>query len=192
VLNDNPVRSLAVFACYLATLALPHQALGVQAPRPHPKPGARVRLDAPNLGRITGTLLAWEADTVVVREDGRAEGLRLIILADSISQLDVWRERRMTLEGTGIGLLVGTLLAVTASPDVVDDNGNCTPIECLSYKVSPHLDTRLAVLGGVGALLGLAVGSETKTRGWTRVPLARPLVGTAPAGGFAVGVRISF
>ncbi len=160
------------------------------------EPGARVRLEVSSLGRITGTLVAWEPDTLVVREDGQAEGLRLIILADSVSRIDVRRERRMTLEGAGVGLLVGTLLAVTASPDGVDENGDCTPLACLAYKVSPKLDTRIAVLGLVGALVGalagVIVGSETKTHTWSRVPLERLDVGPAPGGGLAFGVRISF
>jgi hypothetical protein len=50
--------------------------------------------------------------------------------------------------------------------------------------VSPHADTRVAVLGGVGALLGTIVGSETKTVSWARVPLR--------GGGLALGLRISF
>ena len=186
------VRSLPAFACCLAALAVSPPALCAQAPPPRLEPGARVRLDVSSLGRITGTLVAWEPDTLVVKEDGQAEGLRLIILADSVSRIDVRRERRMTLEGAGVGLLVGTLFAVTASPDWVDENGDCTPLVCLAYKVSPKLATRIAVLGLVGALAGVIAGSETKTHTWSRVPLERLDVGPAPGGGLAFGVRISF
>ncbi len=186
------MRWLSAFACCLAALAVSRPALCAQAGPPRLEPGARVRLDAPSLGRITGTLVAWEPDTLVVREDGQAAGLNLIILADSVSRIEVRRERRMTLEGAGVGLLVGTLVAVTASPDWVDENGECTPLACLAYKVSPNLDTRIAVLGLVGALAGAIVGSETKTLTWSRVPLERLDVGPAPGGGLAFGVRISF
>lgn len=186
------MRSLPVVACCLSALAVSRPALCAQAPPPRLEPGARIRLDAPSLGRIMGTLVVWGPDTLVVREDGQAEGLRLVIPADSVSQIEVRRERRMTLEGAGVGLLVGTLLAVTASPDCVDEYGDSTPLACLSYKVSPHLDTRIAVLGGVGALVGLIVGSETRTHTWSRVPLERLDVGPAPGGGLSFGVRISF
>ena len=71
------VRSLPAFACCLAALAVSRPALCAQAPPPRLEPGARVRLDVSSLGRITGTLVAWEPDTLVVREDGQAEGLRL-------------------------------------------------------------------------------------------------------------------
>jgi hypothetical protein len=58
--------------------------------------------------------------------------------------------------------------------------------------VSPRLDTRLAVFGIAGVLLGTIIGSETKTTTWASVPLARLNVGPAPGGGLALGVRISF
>jgi len=186
------VRSLPAFACCLAALAVSRPALCAQARPPRLEPGARVRLDAPSLGRITGTLVAWEPDTLVVREDGQAEGLNLIVLADSVSRIDVRRERRMTLEGVGVGLLVGTLVAVTASPDWVDENGDCTPLACRVYQISPNLDTRIAVLGLVGALAGAIAGSETKTHTWSHVPLERLHVGAAPGGGLAFGARIPF
>ncbi len=156
--QPDPVRSLPPFACCLAALAVSRPALCAQARPPRLEPGARVRLDAPSLGRITGTLVAWEPDTLVVREDGQAEGLNLIVLADSVSRIDVRRERRMTLEGVGVGLL----------------------------------DTRIAVLGLVGALAGAIAGSETKTHTWSHVPLERLHVGAAPGGGLAFGARIPF
>jgi hypothetical protein len=118
-----------------------------------------------------------------VHADDDAPGLTLMVPADSLSRLDVQRERRMTLEGLGMGALAGTLLAVAASPDWVDEDGNCT-IGCLAYDVSPHLDTRIAVLGGLGALLGAILGAETKAKSWIAVPLQQ--------GGVALGVQISF
>jgi hypothetical protein len=152
-----------------------------------------VRFDAPSLGgRLTGTLVAWESDTLVVNVDGDPEGLGLVVPADSLTRLDVWRERRMTLEGLGLGLLAGTLLAVVASPDCVDEYGESTLAACLAYKVSPRLDTRVAVLAGVGALLGVMVGSETKRRTWAPVRLEQLRVGPGPGGGLAFGVSISF
>lgn len=185
------MRSLLLPLCCLAVLAVSRPAVCSQAPRL--KPGARVRFDAPSLGgRITGTVLAWESDTLVVSVDGDPAGLGLVVPADSVTRIDVRRERAMTAEGVVIGLLGGSLLAVIASPDWVDENGECTPLACLAYKVSPRLDTRVAVLGGVGALLGAIVGSETKTRSWVPVHLERVGVSPGPDGGLALGVRISF
>lgn len=145
-----------------------------------------MRLDAPSLGgRLWGTLVAWESDTLVLREDGAPTGLGLIVPADSVAKIDVWRERRLTLEGLGVGLLGGMLLGLAASPDCVDEYGESTLPACLAYKVSPRLETRVAVLGAVGALVGVIVGSETKTARWVPVALG-------PGGRLAVGVTISF
>jgi hypothetical protein len=160
---------------------------------PRVNPGARIRFDAPSLGdRQTGTLVRWEDDTLVVSVDGDAPGLALMMPVDSVTRIEVQHERRMTAEGLLLGGLAGTLLAVLASPDVVDDNGNCTTLPCLAYHVSPRMETRMAVLGGVGALLGTIIGSETKTATWVTVPLQRLTVGPTAGGGLALGVQISF
>jgi hypothetical protein len=155
---------------------------------PRVNPGARIRFG----DRQTGTLVRWEDDTLVVSVDGDAPGLALMMPVDSVTRIEVQHERRMTAEGLLLGGLAGTLLAVLASPDVVDDNGNCTTLPCLAYHVSPHIETRMAVLGGVGALLGTIIGSETKTATWVTVPLQRLTVGPTAGGGLALGVQISF
>jgi hypothetical protein len=157
------------------------------------QPGARVRLEAPSQGgQLTGTLVRLVNDTLAMEEDGQAAGLRLIILTDSIARLEVRHERSLALEGAGAGLLAGTLVALTADPNWLDENGNCTTLECIAYKVSPHLDTRLAVLGVVGTLLGAIAGSGEKRHSWVQVPLRRLDVGPTPGGGLALGLRISF
>jgi hypothetical protein len=172
------VRSTLPLCC-LALLAAPPSAwCATQGPRV--QPGARIRFDAPSLGgRLTGTLVAWESDTLVVMVDGQAEGLGLIVAADSVTRLEVGSERPMTVEGMGVGLLAGALLAVVASPDWVDDNGDCTTAPCLAYKVSSDLDTRVTVLSLVGALLGGIAGSETKTHTWAQVRLDRVTMGVS-------------
>lgn len=91
--------------------------------------------------------------------------------------------------------MTGALVAwvsEAASPDWVDENGDCTTAECLAYRVSPHLDTRLAVLGVAGALLGAIVGAGTRTAGWVRVPLEGLHLGATQDSGLALGVTIFF
>ena len=90
------------------------------------------------------------------------------------------------------GLVAGTVAALVASPDVLDENGDCTTIECISYQVSPNLDTRIVVLSSVGALLGTIAGALTKVDTWVAVPFKRVDIGPTPDGGLALGVRISF
>jgi hypothetical protein len=156
-------------------------------------PGVRIRFDAASFGsQMTGTLVRWEVDTLVVQVDGDAPGLALIVPQDSVSRLDVRRERTMAAEGAVLGGLAGTLLAVLASPDVLDEDGNCTTLECVAYQVSPKVETRMGVLAALGLVVGIIVGSETKTVSWSSVPLQRVTVGSSPAGGLALGVKISF
>ncbi len=185
------MRRLVALVWWPTLLAVSRPAVCTQAPRV--EPGARIRFDAPSLGgRQTGTLVRWESDTLVVSVDGDPKGLGLVVPADSVTRMDVRREHRMTLEYAGLGLLGGTLVALVASPDWVDENGDCTTLPCLAYKVSPHLDTRVAVLGLAGVLLGTIIGSETRTATWVTVPLEKLNVGATPDGGLALGVKISF
>jgi hypothetical protein len=187
----DAVRSIPLMVFVLAVFTATCPALSAQAPRP--EPGARIRLYVPRLGeRLTGTLVAWEFDTLVVSVDGDAQGLGLIVPVDSVTRIEVRRERPLTLEGAGVGLLGGALLALIASPDSVDENGDCTPLACLAYQVSPRLGTRVAVLGLVGAFAGAIAGSDEKTHTWIPVHVARLDVGPARSGGLALGVRISF
>jgi hypothetical protein len=185
------MRPLAALVWGPALLALSRSAECTQTPRLDP--GARIRFDALGLGsQVTGTLATWESNRLMVRVDGDAPGLLLIVPADSVTRLDVRYERRMTVEGAVLGLLGGTVLAAVASPDWVDENGDCTTLPCLAHKVSPNLDTRIAVLGVTGLLLGAIVGSEHKTATWVTVPLQQLNVGATPDGGLALGFRIAF
>jgi hypothetical protein len=182
------MRSVALVCT--ALLAVTRSAECTQS---RPSPGIRIRFDAPSLGgRLTGTLMEWEADTLRVSVDGYAPGLALLVPTDSVTRLEIIRQRTLTLEGLGLGVLAGTIVAVIASPDVLDEDGNCTTVPCIAYQVSPHMDTRIAVLGAVGALAGMIVGSVTKTATWVAVPLKRVEVGPTPDGGVALGLRISF
>jgi len=183
------MRLLALVWCP-ALLVVSRSAECTQTPRLDP--GARIRFDAVSLGsQLTGTLVTREIDRLLVRVDGDAPGLLLIVPADSVARIDVRRERRMTVEGALVGMLGGTLQAAVASPDWVDENGDCTTLPCLAHKVSPNLDTRMAVLGVTGLLLGAIIGSETKTAAWVTVPLQQLSIGATP-GGLALGFRISF
>lgn len=185
------MRSLAALLFCPALLAVSRSAECTQTPRVDP--GARIRFDALSLGsQLTGTLVTRESDKLTVRVDGDAPGLLLIVPTDSITRIDVRHERRMTAEGALLGLLGGALLAAVASPDWVDENGDCTTLPCLAHEVSPNLDTRIAVLGVTGLLLGAIVGSETKTATWANVPLQQLKIGATPDGGLALGFRISF
>ena len=181
--------AFALLSCFVL-LSRPAPAFATQT---RPVPGARLRFETTSLeGRLAGTLVNWEEDTLLVSVDGYSPGLALIVPVDSLRQLEVMSERPLTLEGLGLGIVAGTVAALIASPDVLDENGDCTTIECIAYQVSPNLDTRIAVLGGVGALLGTIAGALTKVDTWVAVPFKRVQIGPTPDGGLALGMRISF
>jgi len=174
------MRRLPAVWC-LALLALTRSAECTQSPRIDP--GSRVRFDAGSLGfQLTGRMIRFEPAAMVVALDGDAPGLSVIVPTDSISALEVNRERRMVAEGVLIGSLAGVAVGALANPDWVDDEGDCT-ILCMAYEVSPNADTRMTVLGLAGAVLGAIVGAGTKTSSWIAVPME---------GKLAVGVRLSF
>jgi hypothetical protein len=184
------MRRLAAVGC-LALLAVARPALCAQGPRI--EPGTRIRFDAASLGlRLTGTLVAIEPATLVVALDGDAPGLAVIVPKDSVSAFAVYRERRMIAEGMLIGILAGAAVGALASPEWVDDNGDCTTVLCVAYEISEETDTRMVVLGIAGAALGAIAGSSAETTGWVKVPLHSVTFGGTPDGGVAVGVRLSF
>lgn len=156
-------------------------------------PGARIRFDARGVGdHLTGTLIELQPDTLMVSVDGDAFGLNLIVPVDSLKRLQQRGERTLAGEGLGLGVLAGTLVALVADPNALDEDGNCTTLECISYQVSSDVGTRIAVLALTGAVLGAIAGSRTKVDTWLTVPLERLQVGPTSDGGLAFGVRISF
>lgn len=183
------MRRLAAVWC-LGLLSLTRSAECAQSPRI--EPGSRVRFDAASLGlRLTGRMVRLEPAAMVVALDGEAPGLAVVVPTDSISALAVRHERRMIAEGVLLGSLAGAAIGALASPDWVDDNGDCT-ILCLAYEISPEVDTRMTVLGITGAVLGAIAGAGARSSTWVAVPLERLTVGSTPEGGLAFGVRLSF
>jgi hypothetical protein len=171
-------------------MVLAHPAAALQRAAPV-NAGARIRLLARGVdGLLVGTVTAAESDTLIVRVDG--EGAGLIVPVDSILRLDVWGERAKVLEGVGVGVLGGVLLALVASPHWVDEYGECTTAPCLAYEISPNVGTRVAALSAVGALVGGIVGSKDRTSTWRSVRLQRVGVAPVSAGRLGVGVTLSF
>lgn len=148
--------------------------------------GSRVRIRAAALGArpVVATVVAFEADTLIVNPDGEAAGL--IVALDSLTAVDVGHWTTHPVEGALVGLLAGVLVAGMAGPCEYDD---CTLGELVlegTYKLMPDAGTRVTALGGLGLVLGAAVGAAVKTETW------RPLVRPGCGGGASTGVGLSF
>ncbi len=149
-------------------------------------PGDRVRVTAWSVvpGRPVGTIVSLGADTCVVALEGRAEPLMLPLA--SVTRLEVSRGQRSNvgkgaltggLIGTALGLLVGGY--VSTDPEFFGEDAFAKTV---------------AVLGGVGAGVGLLIGAMSRSDRWQEVPLDRLRVSTVPHrnGGLAIRVSVAF
>jgi hypothetical protein len=151
-------------------------------------PGDRIRVTAPSIGieQLVCTLSAFSPDSVVVEDRGTLLSLPLA----SVTKLDVYRGQRSKAgKGAVTGLLVGTgagtlfgLIAAAASD-----------VEETEYALGGAL-IFAGLGGGVGALIGAAVGQRRPVDRWEPV-LLYPSQGRLPppAGPrLAIGVSLRF
>lgn len=148
--------------------------------------GSRVRVRAAGLGArpVIATVVAVDADTLVLKPDSEAAGL--LVPWDSTATVEIGSWRTHELEGALAGLVAGLLVAAAASPCDYDE---CTLGELLlegTYRVMPDPAVRLTAMGGLGLVLGAALGATVKTETW------RPLVRPNFRGGSSMGVGLSF
>ena len=132
-----------------------------QAPRL--KPGDRIRAHAPSAspGPLVGTVVAFQADSLMVQGDTKSWRLSLA----SLTRLDISQGRRSHAGlGAGIGLLVG------AGVGAVIGSGCDLTVVPVSSEAG-CIAVGVALVGGAGALLGAVIGSHTRTERWAEVPL---------------------
>jgi hypothetical protein len=159
-------------------------------------PGARVRVTTlehhPEISHLftdvkirhTGTLIALNADTLLLKPDGQSSP-RMIPLAH-VTGLDMsrgWASRgeRATM-GSGIGFLVGGVILAIAGGTALEENSG-----------SPGARMILFMIGGVpGAAIGAVVGESTAGERWEQVPLERIRVSVAPQRHGGVRLAASF
>jgi len=157
---------------------------GVQA-------GARVRATAPSVGTVSGRVIAVHGDIVDLKSDQSRDTVHIV--ASQLTALDVsTAQHTRRLAGTGIGFLSGAVLggvlgaATYRKPD-------CSG-EVLFCDLGPGFDATAGavLLGGVGAVVGLLVGSVSVDT-WEPVALRNrsQLDLLVPAGARGVGVAAS-
>jgi len=146
--------------------------------------GTRVRVrtaDASSVFRV-GTVSALSADSLELRLDGADSVAQLPYRA--ITQLDVSGGRhRHTLQGAGIGVLVGVTAGVISGFASGDD-----PPGWFSFTAEDKAVIGGTVLGVVGLAVGAVVGGNHVTERWLPIRIL-PRVSLAPRS--SVGFRVT-
>ena len=155
--------------------------------------GARVRVTAPGIGKLTGSLVASDVDALTLRT---AKGdLRRVPRAD-VRKLEVsrrpGRRGRGALIGLAAGAIGGYIWGASSNPD------GCQPSEynfCFFGAGPLFSDQESGAMGavlfsGIGALVGTIVAPGEK---WERITDSRVRVSVAPARrGAAVALSLRF
>ena len=160
-------------ACILVALSAMPSVAGAQSPAPVPSvvlaPGARVRVTTPATGRVVGTVVSTEDDSLRVALAG---GSALVVPRSTLSGLELSAGRKgQGWRGAGIGLLVGAGIggvigfATYRRSECYDNPVEgffCDLVNQTSRSVTVSSDAALGGLAGaiVGALVGQASGRE--------------------------------
>ncbi|MBI4531314.1 MAG: hypothetical protein HY709_07300 [Candidatus Latescibacteria bacterium] len=141
-------------------------------------PGARVRLTVPTVvgSRLSGTLVAWDVEKLVVQ---RGEGDSVLIARTAVTRLEVSRGRRSRdKEGAGIGFLVGASAGVILGVIIEKKfSFGVWGMEEERPRSGGHPRLVLGVVvGTLGAVVGAVVGSHKEKRRPSGVELSRSTV----------------
>jgi hypothetical protein len=165
---------------------------------PQVVPGSRVRVHADcGGGLFIGTVEATTDQTLKLRLDGRADGpgSRVLVPLAHIRTLEVSRGRQSNAgRGAATGALVGGLPMVLLSILSFSGPHSCDGFDAPPCWLGPAYI--VTVGAGVGALVGLVVGSATTGDRWQTVSDSRGrasvFVTPAPRLGWKAGVSFSF
>ncbi|MFQ5640080.1 MAG: hypothetical protein ACE5IR_19040 [bacterium] len=161
------------------------------------KVGDRVRVTAPDVSKlkldregnvilsaVVGTVVTFEADTLVLKAEGQATPLTVPLV--SLKKLEVSRGRKSHwLTGLGIGAIVGTFLAGIAANDSKGFESQTFGTYFLEYSA-----VGVPVFGGIGA----GIGALIKTERWREVPLEKVSMNIMPNshGGFLFSISLTY
>ena len=158
-------------------------------------PGSRVRVTAPAMGRVVGTLVRANEDSVRVELAG---GASINLPTTKLSGLEVsGGVRRNGWRGAGIGLLVGAGvggaigLATYRRAECYDNPVEgffCDIVNRTSRSVTVVSDA--AMVGTAGAIVGALIGHVGR-ESWVRVPLFRPSARVGLIGRTGLGMKIA-
>ena len=147
--------------------------------------GARVRLTPRQGLPVTGTVIAWRPDSIVVV----SEGGELAYARESFRGIEVHAGRgRDTWRGAGIGAgtggAVGLILGyATSGPE---------PGAFENLETMGRMYTGGAIGLAVGGVIGAIVGSLHQSDRWRQVSMPAPRIVARPGGGAGAGVALRF
>ena len=198
---EGPMRA-AVVAILFVPLLVPSTSLSAQQHQ-RLESGQRVRVTVPSAypDHLVGTVVAAQADTLVLLHDGCTSRLGLL----SIDKLEVWRRRpggKGALKGAAVGLLtgaaVGGLIELVADGDqaVAPRVGAVAGIgmgAIMGAGGKPTIVGGLVGLG-VGGAVGAVIGLLVDEHGNDLAPSDAAFMGAGFFGviGFAVGTTVGY
>jgi hypothetical protein len=184
------LASVVVFVALAGTAS-------AQEPRPVPaevQPGARVRVAAPNIGRVTGRVISAGSDSLALVRDRSADTLRLASHELQSLDLSVGRHKRRWT-GAGLGFLggaaAGTLVGLATYEKPKDCSGTAL------CDLGPGFDAAFGafLFGIAGGITGAFIGAG-RADDWKPVTLAsRTSLQLGPwraRGGAALGLSLRF
>ena len=144
-------------------------------------PNARIRVSAPivSTNPIPGTVVTFEADTIMLMTEGQSTPLAIPV--EIIKSLEISRGRKsMVGNGCLYGTLTGAVTGVVFTYLIGrgGDENDYWP----EYIVPPF--------AGLGLLTGTVIGALWRAEQWEEVPLECIHVGFLPSHGF--GFSLSF
>jgi hypothetical protein len=175
------------YLCFvIAALLVPLPRLKAQD-APVLEPGVRVRVStAPQAAKpawIVGTVIAVTGDRLAIRPQHDSGG-PIDIARNTVTRLELSRGRHSkALTGLGVGFLVGAGAGVILGSAVLGGGRDIAPSDAKLIGAG--------LVGGAGALIGLAVGAGSKSERWQPVPVTVGVMGGAEVSRYSMRVSVN-
>lgn len=154
-LGGAALAGCLLVGCFLACLGVTDLEAQVEV-----RQGARIRVEVN--GRLEGVFLEMRGDTVAMRVDGSGSGRPTRFMRSDVRRLELYAGTKSRGKAAGIGAAigagVGALGMLVAINEDCDDGGSGVGAAVCDSLSGPAIVVGLIGGGGLGALIGLAVG----------------------------------